>query len=643
MAAQQQPPKEWEALIQPYVKAIESSQGLCQIHEWIREDLPSETKHGGTIMKECQTLYEQILRPPAPTREHLEKPSKEQGQVQLPMPEPAARENIIVFEDSFGFTKAVLSNAPEGRIGTKKVVDRPWGQYGMDEVKQIIGTKGCSMILFGATCDIPKSNSVQDIIEFQTTVMKLAFYVVKCIIVNELPVKKLCFLSRGIFEEGRTLHEQAGLSLTTFATLFGFCNTARQELEETQVMLIDTEYFLKPPFWQTVDFRLVERLSSEVWRNETFGRNTVRILNKGRYVARQLLAQRYADSAETEIEMPEPGQIVAISGGNGSLGIIMAGWLVSQAEKQGKGGFEIQMLSRSCKIAADNMPPFQRVEQKAQALNITYVHRQCDLKSQDAADDFVRSTNGQLFGFIHSAGVLADCMIMNLEWDKFDVSWNPKHRAALYLHDAFERIPNCLSFFWMFSSVAVFGSMGQLNYASSNSVLDGIARHRRALGKPGQTMQWGGWGEVGMAANLDAANKRRMEMGPMPSFSNAQGLTGMEIGLRTNVPAFSVCQINPSAMFAMIYGDDSVMQSYNRNWYSEFVPPPPPSVVDPSHAYSLYRSTLFPYAWNPERDMLTWENYVAPLLDQENSGMYDEASSGYPTKLLSKQLPALNM
>merc|ERR1719454_573077 len=162
------------------------------------------------------------------------------------------------------------------------------------------------MIIFGATCDIPRSNEVEDVIEFQTTVMRLAFYVVKCIIVDELPVKKLCFLTRGVFEEGIELHEQVGLSLITFSTMFGFVNTARLELEETEVMLIDTEYFLKPPFWMNADFKLAERLASEVWRNETFGVNTVRVLNRGRYIARQMLANPKYSQAEAEFELPQP-------------------------------------------------------------------------------------------------------------------------------------------------------------------------------------------------------------------------------------------------------------------------------------------------------------------------------------------------
>ncbi|CAE7459564.1 pks15/1 [Symbiodinium sp. CCMP2592] len=74
--------------------------------------------------------------------------------------------------------------------------------------------------------------------------------------------------------------------------------------------------------------------------------------------------------------------------------------------------------------------------------------------------------------------------------------------------------------------------MGQLNYSSSNAWLDALSRHRNALGKPCAAPQWGAWGEVGMAANLDDASQRRMAQSPMPPFTNAEGLFGLECGLR---------------------------------------------------------------------------------------------------------------
>jgi len=191
-------------------------------------------------------------------------------------------------------------------------------------------------------------------------------------------------------------------------------------------------------------------------------------------------------------------------------------------------------------------------------------------------DDFIKRETPNLTGFIHSAGILQDAMLMNQTWEKFDAVYESKSRAAVYIHDALERFENPkLRFFWMFSSGAVYGNMGQLNYSSSNSFLDALCRYRRAMGKPAMAPQWGAWGEVGMAANLDDASKRRMNMGPMPPFTNAQGLYGLECGLRTGLPYFSVHKLNTHSMFGIVQGTDHPNQAYMQNFECMICPNAP--------------------------------------------------------------------
>merc|ERR1712187_624583 len=119
--------------------------------------------------------------------------------------------------------------------------------------------------------------------------------------------------------------------------------------------------------------------------------------------------------------------------------------------------------------------------------------------------------------------------------------------------------------------MGVDGNMGQLNYSASNSCMDALARYRVSQGKPCCAIQWGAWGEVGMAATMDDAMRRRVMMGPMPYFTVKQGLQGLEGGLKTGLPGFSVFIVNPPLMFGMTQSDQSKSACYTRNWFSEFV------------------------------------------------------------------------
>lgn len=310
-----------------------------------------------------------------------------------------------------------------------------------------------------------------------------------------------------------------------------------------------------------------------MFRHASFGHNAVRILNKGRYVLRQMSCKPYM--RKPEWQLPEDG-VIAISGGNGALGLVMGLWLLRTAQKQGGKKFSIQFLSRSMKISEQNMPNWQEVQNLAQSLGIHVEQAKCDVSKQESVESFVKSVTPNLAGFIHSAGVLQDAMLINQTWEKFDAVFEAKSRAAAFLHDALEKNSNPkLKFLWLFSSTSVYGNMGQLNYSASNSWLDALARHRLALGKPCAAPQWGAWGEVGMAAQLDEAIQKRFQAGPQPPFTNAEGLWGLECGLRTGLPYFSVFRMNVEVAFGMIAGDDHPSQCYMRNFSSQTIVPPP--------------------------------------------------------------------
>ncbi|CAE7894453.1 unnamed protein product, partial [Symbiodinium necroappetens] len=424
--------------------AMEELDGhMCWPVEWFKEELPVETKDGSAMDVVVEKIINQSNKIPKLMDPYVK--GQVQEPLEIPKPDTPAKLNILAFSDHSGYCKNFFANAPEGRISMKKVVEN-YHSLTQEDVKKLVNEpkKGWDMVVFTAGCDPPRSNSVPDVIEQNTVISRLYFWLSYELQRAETNTRIFC-LVRGLFHEDKKTHMKAGLGLCVSGTLFGMCNTLRQELEYCDIHFCDTEYFLPD------DSDVWARVAAEAFRDTTFGTVDVRILSSGRYVQRRVSSKVY-QAANKAFPMPSDG-IIAISGGNGALGLVMGNWLLDKAAEQGVGGFEIKFLSRSMKISDLNMPLWKDIEAKAAKLGITVGQGKMDMSSQEGCNSFIASCNGMLKGFIHSAGVLQDSMLMNLTWEKFETVYQSKHHAALFLHQAIELNPQKdLRFLWNFSS-----------------------------------------------------------------------------------------------------------------------------------------------------------------------------------------------
>jgi len=425
---------------------------------------------------------------------------------------------------------------------------------------------------------------------------------------NEGRVGRLAVLGRNIFSTEWEFHNTMGVSVIACSGLVGFANSVRLELG-VLTEFIDLEWNTSP--------KMISMLYTEIFCQQTFGYNNVRLLETGRYVQR-VVSTKYYEMRDEPFELPDDG-VILMTGGNGSLALVFGKYFLEKSQGSGK-KFELQFLSRSCKITDDNMPTWKAIERLAKQQNITVSHVHCDISNPSDVEALFARNNGNISGIMHTAGVLQDGLIANQTREKFDRVFNPKCHAALMLHDACERysMPK-LKFFVMFSSVAAWGSSGQCNYSTANAFLDALARHRRARGLPGITVQWGGWGEVGMAANMDDLNRRRLSQGPFPFFTNKEALQGWEAGLRTGMPNFTCFKLNMNVLVAIAANIESKHHYFMPLDYSPVVPVAPPKkfgykeLAYPS--YCAFREGMAPYT---EYEQLTFDEFVRPYLDYQN-------------------------
>jgi acyl carrier protein len=73
---------------------------------------------------------------------------------------------------------------------------------------------------------------------------------------------------------------------------------------------------------------------------------------------------------------------------------------------------------------------------------------------------------------------------------------------------------------------ATIGAVTQSNYAGANQFLDSLAQYRYSHGLPALTINWGQWGQVGLAADIQVTLYK--------PFSVAQGLAVLEHAIKNN-------------------------------------------------------------------------------------------------------------
>ncbi len=106
--------------------------------------------------------------------------------------------------------------------------------------------------------------------------------------------------------------------------------------------------------------------------------------------------------------------------------------------------------------------------------------------------------------------MLADAALLNQSWAGVEQVMEAKVAGAWNLHTQTAGLE--LELFVLCSSAsALIGIPGQANYAAANAFLDALAQFRRAAGLPALSINWGHWGEVGLAtqAGRDEHLERR--------------------------------------------------------------------------------------------------------------------------------------
>ncbi len=274
-------------------------------------------------------------------------------------------------------------------------------------------------------------------------------------------------------------------------------------------------------------FENAETLLEEIFSGEV--EDQVAFRNHLRYMPRLVHSSVKLDDPASGIEHRassiQPDGTYLITGGLAGLGLLVAEWMVAH------GARHLVLIGRSAPSAEA-----KEILQRLEAAGAQIVIEQADV-SDAARMGLVFAHLAQnlppLKGVVHSAGAIDDGILLQQDWSRFEKVMKAKVYGAWVLHELTKNKP--LDFFILFSTgAALIGSAGQGNHAAANAFMDALAHHRRGLGLPALSINWGAWSEVGTVMRHDQS--ARFTTGGKSVISPAQGLHIFE-RLLQNTPA----------------------------------------------------------------------------------------------------------
>ncbi|KFF11195.1 SDR family NAD(P)-dependent oxidoreductase [Flavobacterium hydatis] len=249
------------------------------------------------------------------------------------------------------------------------------------------------------------------------------------------------------------------------------------------------------------------------------------------------------DKIEKQYSKIKKGGVYVILGGAGGLGKVTTSYLVKEYQAK------VYWLGR--REQDDTIT--EAIEEIAQ-LGVSPTYIQCDADnrlSMQSAYTQIKLTSEEINGIFHSAIVLNDKIIANMNEEDFTKSFYPKSIGSQYLIEAFSQEE--LDFICFYSSAqSFFRAAGQSNYSAGCTYKDSLAKQvQQKSGIPTYVIHWGYWGNTGIVSSK--GYEQRMQQMGIGSINEEEGMQSLE----------KVFAQKNGQLFVMKFLNDAVIKRMN--------------------------------------------------------------------------------
>ncbi|MBA2648595.1 MAG: KR domain-containing protein [Legionella sp.] len=182
-----------------------------------------------------------------------------------------------------------------------------------------------------------------------------------------------------------------------------------------------------------------------------------------------------------------PNGVYLITGGLGSLGLLVAEWLSSFKVKK------ILLLSRQALVPGPKQAVIQEIESRGTVVEIIQADVTNLAKMKFVKNKYIKGN--ELKGVFHLAGYYQENTLQNMNFDEFELVVSSKIQGIWILNEVFKVCQ--LDWFVMFSSAAsVWGAASGGHYSAANYFLDAYADYCEINNLPAISISWGGMWET---------------------------------------------------------------------------------------------------------------------------------------------------